>query len=427
MDLTWRGKLGVLGVAAASLAMAAPGCATPPADDPADDYSDSTWSALSTDDTTPAVLDDASELEDSSDPPEALDDVDDEAASADDDLDDEQESTAVADAPPGSTGLAGGVTTTASEEDLSILTAKNGGTFQNAVLGNCADPGVIHDGNAFVATCTGGGFPTFSSSDLVHWSTAGHLFGTKNRPKWASKNFWAPEIHHIGTGFVAYYAAFSPKHGQMCIGAARGPSVTGPWTDLGQPLVCDKGVGLIDPNAYTDGKGRHFLYYKTDANALHPQQKTIIYGHQLGADGVSFVGHRHRLLKNTLGWEGDVVEAPFVVGRGSYYFIFYSGYRYCNGTYGVGIARARSPLGPFRKKGAPILHSNAAFSGPGHNSIVRTGGHDWIVYHAWNGAHQCGQAGNRELLIDRVGWSKGWPSVNNGTPSRGRHSAPALD
>ncbi len=409
MHLSWRVRLSALGIAAASLAMAAPGCAAPTSDDPADDYSDSTWSALSTDDTAPAVLDDASKLEDPSDPPETLDEVDDEAASADDDLDDEVESS------------------TASEAELSIQTTKSGGTYQNAVLANCADPGVIHDGNVFFAACTGGGFPTFSSSDLVHWTASGHVFGAKNRPRWASKNFWAPEIHHIGTGFVAYYAAFSPKHGQMCIGAARGPSATGPWTDLGQPLVCDKGVGLIDPNAYTDGKGRHFLYYKTDANALVPQQKTIIYGHQLGADGVSFVGHRHRLLKNTLRWEGDVVEAPFVVGRGSYYFMFYSGYRYCNGSYGVGIARARSPLGPFKKKGAPILHSNAGFSGPGHNSIVRTGGHDWIVYHAWNGPHQCSDGGNRELLIDRVEWSKGWPSINNGTPSRGRHSAPALN
>ena len=80
--------------------------------------------------------------------------------------------------------------------------------------------------------------------------------------------------------------------------------------------------------------------------------------------------------------------------------------------------------GPFRKKGAPILHSNAAWSGPGHNSVVSANGHDWMVYHAWQGAHQCGEPGDRKLLIDRVAWSKGWPSVNGGSPSRGRHTAP---
>lgn len=361
-----------------------------------------------------AVLDDARSSGDLAEPPDDLDLTDDAADAADDDADDEAESPAMADAPLGA--------------DLSTLTvaASGAGTFQNAVLGNCADPGVIHDGNRFVAACTGGGFPTFTSPDLVYWTASGHLFDAKSRPRWASMNFWAPEIHHIGTGFVAYFAAFSPKRGKMCIGAARATSATGPWSDLGRPLVCDGHVGLIDPNAYTDASGRHFLYYKTDANALRPQEKTVVYGHQLGADGVSFVGHRHPLLKNTLGWEGDVVEAPFVVGRGKYTFMFYSGFRYCNGTYGVGIARALSPLGPFRKKGAPILHSNASWSGPGHNSVVRTGGHDWIVYHAWKGAHQCTDGGNRSLMIDRIGWSKGWPSINNGTPSRGRHSAPGL-
>ena len=424
MHFSRLGKVAALGITAAALTVAAPGCASP-TDDPADDFSESTWSALSTDDTAPAVLDDASKAEDRSDPPAELDETDDVAESAADDVDDEKETSAVADSPPGSSGLAGGTTSTASE-DLSILGVTHpAGTFQNSVFGNCADPGVIRDGAGFIAACTGGGFPTFSSPDLVHWKPSGHIFGTKDRPKWASTNFWAPEIHHVGAAFVAYFAAFSPKHGKMCIGAARGTAATGPWTDLGRPLVCDAGVGLIDPNEYTDAKGRHFLYYKTEGNALSPQQKTILYGQELGPDGVSFIGKRHRLLENTLRWEGDVVEAPFVIGRGSYYFMFYSGYRYCNGTYGVGVARSRSPLGPFRKKGDPILHSNGGFSGPGHNSIVRTGGHDWMVYHAWNGAHQCKDPGHRELLIDRVSWAKGWPSVNNGTPSRGLKTAPA--
>ncbi len=415
-------RLGLCAGLATLLSIAAPGCASQ-TDEPTEDFSDSTWSALSTTDSVPAVLDDATTAEDTTNPPEDLDETDDLAEVANDDVDDEQESAAAADAPP--TAGEGDVSTAGA--DVSILAAKDtAGTFQNAVLANCADPGVIHAGSGFIAACTGGGFPTFSSPDLVHWKAAGHLFSTTTRPRWASKNFWAPEIHHIGSSYFAYFAAFSPKHNQMCIGAARGPSANGPWADLGRPLVCDKGVGLIDVNAYTDSKGRHFLYYKTDANALRPQQKTIIYGHQLGSDGVSFIGHRHRLIKNTLGWEGDVVEAPFVVGRGKYYFMFYSGYRYCNGTYGVGVARALSPLGPFKKKGDPILHSNAGFAGPGHNSVVRTGGHDWIVYHAWKGAHQCTDGGNRELLIDRISWSKGWPSINNGTPSRGRHSAPAL-
>lgn len=145
---------------------------------------------------------------------------------------------------------------------------------------------------------------------------------------------------------------------------------------------------------------------------------------ELRGDGLGFVGARHRLLKNTLGWEGDVVEAPWVKRRGKYYFMFYSGFRYRDHTYGVCVARATSPLGPFSKRSAPIVRSNDVWIGPGHNSVVATGGHDYLVYHGWHGAHVCGQAGNRALLLDPITWKGGWPFVNNGSPSRGVHTAP---
>ena len=72
----------------------------------------------------------------------------------------------------------------------------------------------------------------------------------------------------------------------------------------------------------------------------------------------------------------------------------------------------------------PILDSNARWTGPGHNSVVSATGHDFIVHHAWSGAHACSDGGNRELLVDRIGWRGGGPFVNSGTPGRGLHTAP---
>jgi arabinan endo-1,5-alpha-L-arabinosidase len=396
-------------LAAAALSFTAPGCSS--ADEGDEDYSDATWSALSTSDTADAVLEDANSAEDPADPSDETDDADDPTEEGD--ADDEAEAADIAPLPvdAANVGIAAGALK----------------KYKNSVLANCADPGLMRTGGAnptFFVACTGGGYPQFESDDLVHWKPAGHVFSLKNRPSWASKNFWAPELHHIGDGVVAYFSAFSARRNKSCIGAARAASATQKFTDLGRPLVCDRNISLIDAHEFTDGAGKHFLYYKTEGNAQRPQQHTIIYGQQLGADGTTFVGKRHRLLRNSLAWEGDVVEGPWVIARGKFFYMFYSGFRYCNGTYGVGVARARSPLGPFKKRGGPILHSNAAWSGPGHNSIVRTGGHDFIVYQAWRGAHQCDDGGNRELLVDRVGWKGGWPVINNGTPSRGLHTAP---
>jgi arabinan endo-1,5-alpha-L-arabinosidase len=366
-----------------------------------DNYSDEAWKDVEQGDVT-AELEDAAAAEDTTAPPLETDDMDDPNEVDDVPLPESDDVTAIARA----------------------------GQYRNAIASNCADPGVIRvagaNGPTFWAACTGNGYPRFKSRDLVHWTAAGHIFQLSTKPSWASGNFWAPEIHHIGNGFVAYFAALSPSRGKMCIGAARASSIEGPWSDLGHPLVCDHHVGLIDPNVFTDAQGRHFLYYKTDSNGLTPQEPTVIYGHALRADGLGFVGVRHRLIANSLRWEGDVVEAPWVMQRGRYFFMFYSGYRYCNGTYGVGVARATSALGPFRKRSAPILRSSGTWVGPGHNSIVATGGHDYIVYHAWHGAHTCGQSGDRELMLDRITWRGGWPSINNGTPSQGVRAAPTV-
>lgn len=303
-------------------------------------------------------------------------------------------------------------------------------TVRNPLGPGCADPGVVRipgeNGPTFWAACTGRDFPLFRSRDLVTWTPAGHVFKPATRPGWASGNWWAPEIHRVGEGLIVYFTALSTSRGKMCIGAARAATVAGPWRDLGRPLVCDAHVSLIDSHVYSGADGRRYLYYKTDGNGLQPKERTIIYGHELRADGVGFVGQRRALLSNTLAWEGDLVEAPWVIKRGSYYYLFYSGFRYCNATYGTGVARSKSPLGPFVKRSRPILASNGAWSGPGHNSIVRTGGRAWIVYHAWPGRHECEEDGSRKLMLDPISWSGGWPSVGNGTPSSGVRPAPVV-
>jgi beta-xylosidase len=388
----------------------APACSSEQGAD--DEYSDTAWSNLTAVDTGDAVLEDADsaptedvttdEVVDTDDPP-----------SADDDDDFTPEPDAFADLGPGHVP----------GEGVSPRDVASAPRYQNAVFANCADPGVVHAGNTFFATCTGGGYPRYSSPDLVHWTSAGYIFSTATRPRWASGNFWAPEIHPIGSGYIAYFAALSGTRGKMCIGAAHATRPGGPFTDIGRPLVCSRHVGLIDPNVLTVGH-RHFLYYKTDGNSLTPKERTVIYAQELGANGVKFVGKRRALIKNNLGWEGDVVEAPWVHAHGGHYYMFYSGFTFCNATYAVGVARADSPLGPFKKRGAPILRTNPEWNGPGHNAIASAGGHDYIVYHAWKGAHTCAESGDRELMLDRVRWVGGWPRVNNGTPSRGPQPVP---
>ena len=302
---------------------------------------------------------------------------------------------------------------------LSFRYAQCRGLYANPVVPvDCPDPGILRDGSGYVMACTSGGapdaFPLRTSADLVHWTDAGHIFPAGKKPAWATGDYWAPEVHRVGPQYVAYYTA-RHQDGALSIGAATSPSATGPFTDLGHPLVHDPAMGMIDATQFEAPGGARYLVWKADGNAV--DKKTPIYGQELAADGLSLVGGAQQLVTNDLGWEGVLVEGPWVVARGGQYYLFYSANFYASPAYALGVARAASPLGPYTKAPGPIVASKGAWAGPGHGSVVDTAAGDtYLVYHAWESGHVGGPPG-REVLVDRVFWEGGWPSVPSG-PSR---------
>lgn len=301
-----------------------------------------------------------------------------------------------------------------------------GGLYQNAVLPQgCADPGVIRDGAQYVAVCTSGNaanaFPIYTSPDLVHWTKSGNVFPSAKKPSWAASDFWAPEVHRVGNHYVAYFTA-RHQDGRLSIGAATAPSATGPFQDIGQPLVHDSKMGMIDATEFAGAGGEPYLVWKEDGNAV--AKPTPIYGQALSADGTALSGARVTLMTNNLAWEGGVVEGAWVVLKDGAYHLFYSGNAYYNGTYAVGVARASSPLGPYQKAGAPILTTNGTWVGPGHCSVVDTpAGDTYMVYHAWLKGHVNGPGDERLMLVDAVRWDNGWPTVPE-APSVGSRPMP---
>ena len=293
-----------------------------------------------------------------------------------------------------------------------------------AVAGDYPDPSVIRVGRDYWATATSSEwapeFPILHSRDLVNWRVAGAVF--QQRPAWSVGNYWAPEISEYRGRYFVYYVA-RKKGASLCVAVASAARPEGPYKDHG-PLVCQD-AGSIDPVAVTDEKGQRYLVWKEDGNSRN--LPTPIWAQRLSADGARLVGERKELIRNNAPWEAQLVEGPFIVRRGDWFYLFYSGNACCTRdcNYALGVARARALLGPWEKNLAnPILKGNGEWKCPGHGSIVSDEtGRDFLLYHAY-------RAGDfvyvgRQALLDEIRWNAdGWPSINEGAGPSARAVSP---
>ncbi|CAE7916814.1 Araf43A, partial [Symbiodinium necroappetens] len=313
--------------------------------------------------------------------------------------------------------------------------------FANPIVdGDYPDPGAAWIGDRYYLVATGGGpqgaFRMLQSSDLVHWESCGQVFSSKSLPVWSGGahgekcDYWAPEIHQLPSGRKAvFFSAREPAPGRaLHIGVATSDKAEGPYQDIGEPLVSDP-HWAIDATYFNDHEsGKQYLLWKIDGNAHNVPSAIKIRELDTTAGCTLATGSEvHELIRNDLPWEGTVVEGPFLIKRGGFYYLFYSGECYGNHRYCVGVARAEQVLGPYEKAAAPVLSSGRGFAGPGHCVVVAAPGGDVMVYHAWPSESPGGRGSRgakRQVLAERVTWEDGWPCVGCGVPTTGPQPSP---
>ncbi|MEU4288426.1 glycoside hydrolase family 43 protein [Kribbella sp. NPDC026596] len=287
--------------------------------------------------------------------------------------------------------------------------------FSNPVYGNnFADPFVVAVDNMYYAFATNGALgnvQTLRSPDLVSWDEVGDALPVL--PSWTSPGrVWAPEVAvHAADRYVMYYTSRDDASDRQAVGVAVASGPEGPYVDKSaQPLISqvDEG-GSIDASPFQDSTGRRWLYWKNDGNAIGVD--TWIYVSELSADGLTLTGPVHRLIKQDLEWEGNLVEAPYMVERNGKFHLFYSGNAFDKATYAVGHALCESPTGPCTKSGAPILYTSPDAAGPGHNMVLHAADHDWFIYHAWNPTQVGTDPHGRTMWLSELTWSGDVPVV----------------
>ena len=276
--------------------------------------------------------------------------------------------------------------------------------------GDHPDPSLIRAGGVWYATSTSSdwlpAFPILRSAGLGPWRQVGAVL--VERPRWAARDFWAPELVRHGALAFAYYSA-EARDGRRCLGVASAPRLLGPYRDHG-PLLCTR-VGEIDPLPVRDEQGAPWLVWKQDGNSLG--RPTPILAAPLTPGGSSLATPPQELFRADAPWERRLVEAPALLRQDGLFYMFYSGGRCCGRhcSYATGVARSPTLLGPWEKRPEPILTSDSAFRCPGHVSVAR-GHHGELVaaYHAY----VRGDPGDRQLLVAPLHFDvEGWPRVSS--------------
>lgn len=267
-------------------------------------------------------------------------------------------------------------------------------------------------------------FPLLRSANLTDWQFIGKAL---ERPDpTLGDNFWAPEVAFCdGTFYLYYSVGHGDKNHQLRV--ATSPSPTGPYRDVGQPLIDPKSCPFaIDPSPFQDDDGQWYLFFAQD---FLDTSDGIRAGTALVVDRLismtRLAGEKRTVLRARNDWQrflanrpmyGDVydwhtLEGPCVRKHGDRYYCFYSGGRWETDSYGVDYGVADHVMGPYsdagNELGPRVLRSMPGYVlGPGHNSIT-TGQNnqtEYMVYHAWDPRMEA-----RRMCIDRLIWTPDGP------------------
>ena len=145
-----------------------------------------------------------------------------------------------------------------------------------------ADPEILYSnktGKYYIYSTTDGKpgwggykYYVYSSADLKEWKNEGVALDAKSdQIAWANGNLWAPAAIEVKqkNGCYKYYLYFSARpndNGRKQMGVAVSDSPTGPFVDLGQPLLAKNHPGcngqLIDVDVFMDPVSKKpYLYW----------------------------------------------------------------------------------------------------------------------------------------------------------------------
>ena len=293
------------------------------------------------------------------------------------------------------------------------------------------DPVIIKQDSIYYIFATGKGVSRWSSKDMLNWKREKPVF--EQAPAWGVKDIvgfkdhiWAPDISYSKGTYYLFYSISVFGKNNSAIGLATNKTLNESdanykWVDQGkiiQSIPRETDWNAIDPNLIVDEKGIPYLAFGSFWGGLKLVKLTK---DRLRLDEplteIKTIASRRAVNVKS---GANAVEAPFIFQKNKFYYLFASIDYCCKGeksTYKVIVGRAEKVTGPYLDKdgrnldeggGTIVISGNQKWYGVGHNAVANFNNQDYLVFHGYDASDK----GVSKLLIRKIKWQNGWPSVD---------------
>ena len=289
------------------------------------------------------------------------------------------------------------------------------------------DPGIARDresGDFYVFSTgdpkIGDGTPQIRrSSDLETWTYAGTVFD--RIPQWVRdavpgvENLWAPDVYEHDGVYYMYYTGSTFGSNVSVIGLATNTALDPndpdyAWVDRGRVVGSDRSVdyNAIDAGVVEDAAGTPWLAFGSFFSGIRMIELEWPSGKAAPRRGEPLRLADRRQPPNA-------IEAPYVVQRDGFFYLFVSLDSCCRGTqstYKIAVGRSREVTGPYvDRDGRPMLEGGATVLLSSQGGRIGPGGQslsgDLMAHHFYDAAAN----GDFRLSIRVVRWEDGWPVI----------------
>lgn len=267
----------------------------------------------------------------------------------------------------------------------------------------------------YILATTGDNIALKTSTDRTNFRNAGSAF--PNGAPWTrtytggSANLWAPDISYQNGQYYLYYSAstFGSRKSAIFL-ATSSTGASGSWQDKGLVIESSNSndYNAIDPNLIVDAQGQWWLSFGSFWTGIKMIQLNPSTGKRSNNNIISLASRPDA---------GGAIEAPYIIRRGNYYYLWVAFDKCCNGaasTYRIMVGRSTSVTGPYVDRngrqmmqggGTQVLASHGSIHGPGHMAVFADVDADVLVYHYYN------DGGAALLGINLLRYEDGWPVV----------------